>query len=140
MVAACSTHCIVLQHMALSLFTKLHDNLNVILKKIRSVFTLTTFKSFQGKALQSLRMVCRVTAELFRTESGSFRSYSCSVRSFRPGSFRPNFWGESFRPSWGGSFRPYFIGGSFRSDFWGESFRPDLLEKVLRPFPQCSLV
>ena len=41
------------------------------------------------------------------------------VRSgpFRPGSFRPDFWGESFRPSWGGSFRP---------DFWGESFRPDL--------------
>ena len=54
-------------------------------------------------------------------ESGSFRSYSRSVRSFRP-----DFWGESFRPSWGGSFRPYFIGGSFRPDFWGESFRPDL--------------
>ena len=59
-------------------------------------------------------------------ESGSFRSYSRSVRSFRPGSFRPDFWGESFRPSWGGSFRPYFIGRSFRPDFWGESFRPDL--------------
>ena len=57
---------------------------------------------------------------------GSFWSYSRSVRSFRPGSFRPDFWGESFRPSWGGSFRPYFIGGSFRPDFWGESFRPDL--------------
>ena len=61
-----------------------------------------------------------------RRESGSFRSYSRSVRSFRPGSFRHDFWGESFRPSWGGSFRPYFIGGSFRPDFWGESFRPDL--------------
>ena len=48
------------------------------------------------------------------------------VRSFRPGSFQPDFWGESFRPSWGGSFRPFFIGGSFRPDFWGESFRPDL--------------
>ena len=59
-------------------------------------------------------------------ESGSFRSYSRSVRSFRPGSFRPDFWGESFRPSWGGSFRPYFIGGSFRPDILGESFRPDL--------------
>ena len=59
-------------------------------------------------------------------ESGSFRSYSRSVRSFRPGSFRPDFRGESFRPSWGGSFRPYFIGGSFRPDFWGESFRPGL--------------
>ena len=59
-------------------------------------------------------------------ESGSFRSYSRSVRSFRPGSFRADFWGESFRPSWGGSFRPYFIGGSFRPDFRGESFRPGL--------------
>ena len=59
-------------------------------------------------------------------ESGSFRSYSLSVRSFRPGSFRSDFWGESFRPSWGGSFRPYFIVGSFRPDFWGDSFWPDL--------------
>ena len=59
-------------------------------------------------------------------ESGSFRSFSRSVRSFRPGSFRPDFWDESFRPSWGGSFRPYFIGGSFRPDFRGESFRPSL--------------
>ena len=68
------------------------------------------------------------------TESGSFRSYSRSVRSFRPGSFRLDFWGESFRPSMGGSFRPYFIGGSFRPDFWGGSFRPDLfiLEKQIR--------
>ena len=64
--------------------------------------------------------------EISRAESGSFRSYLRSVRSFRPGSFRPNFWGESFRPSWGGSFRPYFIGGSFGPDFWGESFRPGL--------------
>ena len=62
----------------------------------------------------------------FGKESGSFRSYSRSVRSFRPGSFRSDFWGESFRPSWGGSFRPYFIGGSFRPNVWGESFRPDL--------------
>ena len=59
-------------------------------------------------------------------ESGSFRSYSRSVRSFRPGSFWPDFLDESFRPSWGGSFRPNFIGGSFWPDFWGESFRPDL--------------
>ena len=50
-------------------------------------------------------------------ESGSFRFFSCLVRSFRTGSFRPDFWGESFRPSWGRSFRPYFIGGSFRPDF-----------------------
>ena len=59
-------------------------------------------------------------------ESGSFRSYSRSVRSFRPGSFRPDFRGESFRPNWGGSFRPSFEGGSFRPDLRGESFRPDL--------------
>ena len=59
-------------------------------------------------------------------ESGSFRSYSRSVRSFRPGSFRPDFWGESFRPNWGGSFRPNFKGGSFRPYLRGESFRPDL--------------
>ena len=58
-------------------------------------------------------------------ESGSFRSYSRSVRSFRLGSFRPEFRGESFRPNWGGSFRPNFKGGSFRPDFRGESFRPD---------------
>ena len=65
-------------------------------------------------------------------ESGSFRSYSRSVRSFRPGSFRPDFRGESFRPNWGGSFRSNFKGGSFRPDFRGESFRPDLfiLEKT----------
>ena len=42
----------------------------------------------------------------FRSDPGSFRSYSFSVRSFRPGSFRPDFRGESFRPNWGGSFRP----------------------------------
>ena len=58
--------------------------------------------------------------------TGSFRSYSRSVRSFRPGSFRPDFRGESFRPNWGGSFRPNFKGGSFRSHFRGESFRSDL--------------
>ena len=46
-------------------------------------------------------------------ESGSFRSYSCSVRSFRP-----DFRGESFPPS--------FKGGSLRPDLRGESFRPDL--------------
>ena len=50
-------------------------------------------------------------------ESGSFRSYSRSVRSFRPVSFRPDFRDKSFRLSWGGSFRPNFKGGSFRSDF-----------------------
>ena len=67
-------------------------------------------------------------------ESGSFRSYSRSVRSFRPGSFQSDFRGESFRPNWGGSFRPNFKGGSFRPEFWGESFRPDLfnLEKQER--------
>ena len=44
----------------------------------------------------------------------------------RPASFRPKFWGESFRPSWGGSFRPNFKVWSFRSDFRVDSFRPDL--------------
>ena len=41
-----------------------------------------------------------------RSDPGSFRSYSLSVRSFRPGSFRPDFRGGSFRPNFGGSFRP----------------------------------
>ena len=41
-----------------------------------------------------------------RSDPGSFRSYSLSVRSFRPGSFRPDFRGGSFRSSFGGSFRP----------------------------------
>ena len=64
-------------------------------------------------------------------ESGSFRSYSRWVRSFRPGSFRPgsfrpDLWAESFQPSWDRSFRSYFIGGSFRPNFSGELFRPDL--------------
>ena len=54
------------------------------------------------------------------SESGSFRSYSRSVRSFRPGSFRPDFWGESFRPSWGGSFRPISWVGRF-GPFFGVS-------------------
>ena len=31
-------------------------------------------------------------------ESGSFRPWVVSAESFRPGSFRPNFWGESIRP------------------------------------------
>ena len=48
-----------------------------------------------------------------RSDLGSFRSYSHSVRSFRPGSFRPDFRGGSFRPNFGGSFRPQFISCSF---------------------------
>ena len=40
------------------------------------------------------------------SDPGSFRSYSLSVRSFRPWSFRPDFRGGSFRPNFGGSFRP----------------------------------
>ena len=41
-----------------------------------------------------------------RSDPGSFRSYSLSARSFRPGSFRPDFRGGSFQPNFGGSFRP----------------------------------
>ena len=41
-----------------------------------------------------------------RSDPGSFRSYSLSVRSFRPGSFRPDLRGGSVRPNFGGSFRP----------------------------------
>ena len=41
-----------------------------------------------------------------RSDPGSFRSNSLSVRSFRPGSFRPDLRGGSFRPNFGGSFRP----------------------------------
>ena len=44
----------------------------------------------------------------WQKESGSFRSYSCWVRSFRPGSFRPDFRGKSFRPNLDWSFRPNF--------------------------------
>ena len=71
----------------------------------------------------------KISQNLRQRESGSFRSYSRSVRSFRP-----NFRGESFRPNWGGSFRSNFKGWSFRPDFRGESFRPDLfiLEKKER--------
>ena len=59
---------------------------------------------------------CQLTLWKDKDEFGSFWSYSCSVRSFLPWSFRSDFWDESFRPSWGGSFRPYFIGGSFQPD------------------------
>ena len=59
-------------------------------------------------------------------ESGSFRPHSRLVRSFRPGSFRPEFRGESFQSNRDGSFRPNFKGGSFRPDFRGELFRSDL--------------
>ena len=62
-----------------------------------------------------------LTIPAVANESGSFRSYSRSVRSFRP-----DFRGESFRPNWDGSFRPSFKGGLFRPDLRGESFRPDL--------------
>ena len=41
-----------------------------------------------------------------RSDPGSFRSYSLSGRSIRPASFRPDFRCGSFRPSFGGSFRP----------------------------------
>ena len=50
-----------------------------------------------------------------RSDPGSFRSYSLSVRSFRPGSFRPDFRGGSFRPNFGGSFRPTLFYIVFRS-------------------------
>ena len=36
-----------------------------------------------------------------------------------------DFRGESFRPSWGGLFRPSLQGGSFRPDFQGGSFWPN---------------
>ena len=41
-----------------------------------------------------------------RSDPGSFRSYPLSVRSLRPGSFRSDFRGGSFRLNFGGSFRP----------------------------------
>ena len=41
-----------------------------------------------------------------RSDPGSFRSDSLSVSSFRPGSFRPDLRGGSFRSNFGGSFRP----------------------------------
>ena len=40
-----------------------------------------------------------------RLDPGSFLSYSLSVRSFRPGSFWPDFRGRSFRPNFGGPFQ-----------------------------------
>ena len=48
----------------------------------------------------------------------SFRSYSLLVRSFRPGLFRSDFRGGSFRPNFGGSFRPTLI----YIDFWVVNF------------------
>ena len=60
--------------------------------------------------------------ELFCLLNSSFLYPGC----FGPVLFWPDFWGESFRSSLGGSFRPYFIGGLFHPDFWGEWFRPDL--------------
>ena len=60
-----------------------------------------------------------------RLGSGSFRSYSRSVRSFRP-----DFRGESFRPNWGVSFWPSFKGGSFWPDLRGAPFRPELFRET----------
>ena len=48
-----------------------------------------------------------------RSDPGSFRSDSLSVRSFRSGSFRSDFRGELFRRSFGGSFRPTLFLFSF---------------------------
>ena len=50
-----------------------------------------------------------------RSDPGSFRSYSLLVRSFRPGSFRPDFRGGLFRLNFGGSFRPTLFYIVFRS-------------------------
>ena len=67
-----------------------------------------------------------------RLDLGSFRSYSLSVRSFRPGSFRPNFRGGSFRPNSLSVrlFRPNCRGGSFQPNF-GRSFQPTLIYRDL---------
>ena len=46
-------------------------------------------------------------------ESGSFRSYSCSVRSSRLGRFGPNFRVSRFGPIGVGSFRPISKVGRF---------------------------
>ena len=58
---------------------------------------------------------CYRPSLLWAEKYRSFRSYSRTVRSLRPGSFRPDFRGESFRPSWGGSkmgrVGPIFKGG-----------------------------
>ena len=57
----------------------------------------------------------------FLRNQGRFGIITRSVRSFRP-EFRV----ESFRPSWGESFRPCFISGSFLPDFRAVLFRPDV--------------
>ena len=43
-----------------------------------------------------------------------------------PGSFRPDFQGESFQPNWDRLLQPNFKSGSFRPDFRAESFWHDL--------------
>ena len=51
-----------------------------------------TYLSGQGNGNGSFRSYSR-------SDPGSFRSNSLSVRSFRPGSFRPDLRGGSFRPT-----------------------------------------
>ena len=70
------------------------------------------FGSYSGVSIIPVILVGNGSFRSYsRSDPGSFRSYSLSVRSFRPGSFRSHFWGESFRPNFGGSFRPtlFFI-------------------------------
>ena len=71
---------------------------------------------------------------LFTFGTGSFRSYSLSVRSFRP-----DFRGVSFRPNFGGSFRPTIlyrvepgrIGRRGWSDHWHLSFKVLVYKNLL---------
>ena len=63
---------------------------------------------------------------VFLVNPGRFGPIPVRSGRFGPGRFGPISGGASFRASWGGSLRTYFIGGSFRPDFGGESFRPDL--------------
>ena len=73
------------------------------------------FGSFSGISVIPVILVGNGSFRSYsRSDPGSFRSYSLSVRSFRPGLFRPDFWGESFRPNFGGSFRPTLFFVVFR--------------------------
>ena len=51
-------------------------------------------------------LMCVVLSRLFcvALESGSFRPWVVSAGSFRPGLFRPKFWGESIWPILAGRF------------------------------------
>ena len=87
----------------IQLYKMIHGMDDIDVTKFVSFSTNTT----RGHTLKLNKPRCKKSVRLNAfparciDESGSFRPYSCSVRSFRP-----DFWGESFGPVGAGRFGP----------------------------------